>query len=107
MSDKIAREVAFQAALSMYADEPCRICGRPLTMDDLRDGAVFAGYNADNTSRAAHKQCWDNAMDVMRKITPVEVQDAVREWLWANRIDRDRKFYDAVQRWSDLVEGEE
>lgn len=51
-------------ALSMYTGEPCRICGRILTMDDVRAGAVFAGYSKDNKSRAAHKLCWDNAMDV-------------------------------------------
>ena len=41
-------------ALSMYEDEPCRICGRLLTMEDLKNGAVFAGYSDDNTSRPAH-----------------------------------------------------
>lgn len=46
-------------ALSAYQDEPCRICGKPVTMADLEAGAVFAGYNADNTSRSAHKHCWD------------------------------------------------
>ena len=51
-------------ALSMYAGEPRRICGRLLTMDDIKAGAVFAGYSKDNKSRAAHKLCWDNAMDV-------------------------------------------
>ncbi len=45
-------------ALAMYINEPCRICGTPLTEDDIKT-AVFAGYSSCNRSRAAHKQCWD------------------------------------------------
>ena len=44
-------------ALSFYAGEPCRICGELLTMKDLNDGA---GYSDDNSSRSAHRQCWEN-----------------------------------------------
>ena len=50
-----------QIALSMYANEPCRVCGKLLTMDDLRNGAVYATYSADSTSRAAHKDCWERS----------------------------------------------
>lgn len=49
-----------RVAVSMYANEPCRICGKLLTMDDLHDGAVFAGYSTDNKSRSAHNACWEN-----------------------------------------------
>ena len=47
-----------QFALSMYAGEPCRICGELLTMDDLNDDSVFAGYSSDNAARVAHETCW-------------------------------------------------
>ena len=53
-------------ASGMYVGEPCRICGLLLTVIDVKDGAVFAGYSADNKSRAAHKLCWDNAADIHR-----------------------------------------
>ena len=49
-------------ALSFYAGEPCRICGELLTMEDLNDGAVFAGYSDDNSSRSAHRQCWEHSV---------------------------------------------
>ena len=51
-------------ALSMYVGEPCRICGCLLTVNDVKAGAVFAGYSKDNKSRAAHKLCWNNATDI-------------------------------------------
>ena len=57
-------------ALCMYADEPCRICGRILSMEDIKSGAVFAGYSKDNKSRAAHKHCFDNAMEIWREMHP-------------------------------------
>lgn len=49
------------AALSTYTGEPCRICGKVISMDDMRDGAVFAGYSADNAARAVHAQCWQKS----------------------------------------------
>ena len=45
-------------AVAMYAGEPCRICGELLTMEDLNDGA---GHSDDNSSRSAHRQCWENS----------------------------------------------
>lgn len=47
-------------ALGMYADEPCRICGKNLTLSDIYNGAVFVGYSQDKTSRSAHEECWKN-----------------------------------------------
>lgn len=55
-------------ALSMYANEPCRICGIVLSLDDVKTGAVFAGYSQDNTSRAAHKRCWLGMVDVLQSL---------------------------------------
>jgi len=52
-------------AMSMYAGEPCRICGKLLTMEDINDGAVFAGY--DNSSRSAHRLCWENSKRIFAK----------------------------------------
>ena len=57
-------------AIIMYADEPCRICGQTLTLEDIKAGAVFAGYSADRASRSAHKHCWDNALEIMREMFP-------------------------------------
>lgn len=51
-------------AASMYANEPCRICGAMLTMDDINNGAVFAGYSSDNAARSAHKACWQRSPGV-------------------------------------------
>jgi hypothetical protein len=54
----ISRESAVRIAMSFYAGEPCRICGKTLTMKDIEDGAIYAGYSKNNESRAAHKNCW-------------------------------------------------
>jgi hypothetical protein len=45
--------------LDMYVDEPCRICGELLTLEDIKNGAVYAGYSSDNIGRSAHKKCWE------------------------------------------------
>lgn len=50
-----------QVALSMYTNEPCRICGAMLTLDDVNNGAVYAGYSQDSAARAAHKSCWQRS----------------------------------------------
>lgn len=65
------RPAMAEFALSMYADEPCRICRRLLTMADLKDGATFAGYSADGTARAAHRVCWQNFEELLRTL-PVQ-----------------------------------
>lgn len=59
--DAETRKVLDRVALAQYADEPFRVCGEMLTMDDLQT-AVFAGYSQDNTSRAAHKRCYDSGV---------------------------------------------
>lgn len=79
------RQKAYTIALSMYADEPCRICRRFLTWDDLHDGAKFAGYSVDGTSRAAHRVCWENFEELLRTL-PVE---RVHELMNSTTIDVD------------------
>jgi hypothetical protein len=51
----ISKETAVQIALSMYLDEPCRICGE--LIKDIT-GVVYTGYSKDNKSRSAHGKCW-------------------------------------------------
>ncbi len=46
-----------ETPLSMYANEPCRICGKLLSSEDVND-AVFAGYDRSDKSRSAHGECW-------------------------------------------------
>lgn len=67
-------EGAQKIALSMYAGEPCRICGKIIWEQDINDGAVYAGYSADNHSRSAHKHCWENSPE---------------KYLWAYPIDNE------------------
>lgn len=57
-------EQVVDIALSMYADEPCRICRRNIDEADVR-GAVFTGYcEVDGrTSRSSHGQCWRDLSD--------------------------------------------
>lgn len=62
-------------ALSMYAHEPCRICGRELLMADIKNGAVFAGYNADDTSRSAHRRCWYGVMDIVQSASDTQIHE--------------------------------
>ena len=57
-------------ALRMYADELCRICGHILTDEDIKAGAIWTGYSKDGKSRSAHKDCWDNAMEIVREMYP-------------------------------------
>jgi len=59
--------------LLAYANEPCRICGKLLTKDDILT-AVFAGYSRDSKSRAAHKECCE-------KYPPVGYQVPNPKWI--------------------------
>lgn len=59
LSDDNVQRAARDLAIAAYANEPCRICGRMLTVDDIQQNAVFAGYAKDAPSRSAHKTCWD------------------------------------------------
>lgn len=49
--------------LSFYVGEPCRICGKPITREDIDNGAVFASYSDDDLSRSVHKECWEERED--------------------------------------------
>jgi hypothetical protein len=51
-------DTVLEYALNMYVGEPCRICGEPITREDLDNHTVFAGYSKDNKSRSAHSECW-------------------------------------------------
>ena len=63
-----ALEAAADLVLMQYTGEPCRICGVPLTLDDVLDHAVFIGYSADSKSRAAHRACWERYLSVARQL---------------------------------------
>jgi len=41
---------------AMVCDEPCRICGGKVMWEDQ----VWAGWSSCNTTRLAHKQCWNS-----------------------------------------------
>lgn len=69
-------EVALAVALMMYANEPCRICGRQITVMDVRT-AVFAGYSDIRPARAAHRDCWEGLRDVVRTMDQ-ELLDEMR-----------------------------
>jgi hypothetical protein len=52
-------ELAAALQRSMYGGEPCRICGGEQLPEDS-ESQVFAGYSSCNTTRTAHKQCWQS-----------------------------------------------
>jgi len=56
---EVDRDIALDLIFEMYANEPCRICGKNITIEQVKSDAVFAGYSQDNKSRSAHKECWD------------------------------------------------
>jgi hypothetical protein len=58
-TNKKRDDALIRLALSTYVDEPCRICGKPITWQDIETGVVFAGYSDDLSSRSAHKACWE------------------------------------------------
>lgn len=62
----MSESVLLNMVLTTYVNEPCRICGRIITRDDIDSGAVFAGYSKDGGSRGAHKRCWDGMVTVAR-----------------------------------------
>jgi hypothetical protein len=51
------RDAAMMLALAMYADEPCRLCGKTITAADL-DSAVWVGYDDVKPGRCGHRACW-------------------------------------------------
>jgi len=64
MSDNRTRD-AIGMALAMYANEPCRICGKTITEADVSQ-ALFAGYSQRGSSRSAHRRCWYGMVEVAR-----------------------------------------
>lgn len=69
------REYMAEIALSMYSNEPCRICGELLTIDDLHNGAIYAGYSVDNKSRTAHSLCWNKNIEKGLWAYPLDAKD--------------------------------
>lgn len=63
---------ALAMALMMYANEPCRICGRQITAVDVKT-AVFAGYSDVRPARAAHRECWDGMSDIVKSMSQKEM----------------------------------
>jgi hypothetical protein len=66
---EISKDDAVKIALSMYENEPCRICGELIT--DARK-AVYAGYSADSKARSAHKTCWDKRIPKPQWAYPID-----------------------------------
>lgn len=69
MADKVEfipmnRKDVLEMAIMAYVDEPCRICGKPITREDMTNHARFAGYSKNDKSRAAHNDCWEKNIPV-------------------------------------------
>jgi hypothetical protein len=69
---------AARMALAMYTNEPCRICGRMIGVDDLKD-LVFAGYSKRWPARAAHGRCWRGFLDMCLSFGEKDDNPAVDE----------------------------
>ena len=52
-------------ALSFYAGEPCRLCQREITMDDLQGAARYVGYSEKYEGRSVHDECWSRFIELM------------------------------------------
>lgn len=70
-------DTVINLAISMYVGEPCRICGAKITIEDIKDGAVFVGYNEDNTSRSAHRRCWYGFVKLVQSQSVLDI-DSLR-----------------------------
>lgn len=57
-SEKKYHDTLVNIAMSFYLDKPCRICGLPITTQDL-EHLVWTGYSKDNKARTAHFGCWE------------------------------------------------
>lgn len=78
LDDDNKRRLAARMALGMYAHEPCRICRRLIEVEDLHD-LVFAGYSRDGKTRAAHKVCWDNFVELLQTLPPARLYELVND----------------------------
>lgn len=72
------RRLAFRMAMGMYANEPCRICRRLIEASDLHT-LVFAGYSRDGKTRAAHKVCWDNFVELLQTLPAARLYELVND----------------------------
>lgn len=66
-------DIILNLLLFQYAGEPCRICRQLLTVDDIKEGAKFAGYSVDGTARAAHRVCWQNFVELVQTLPREQV----------------------------------
>lgn len=78
LRDEDTRKIAAGFALTLYADEPCRICRKILTMADVHDGAKFAGYSRDGKARAAHRVCWENFVEMLETMPAERLQELMQ-----------------------------
>lgn len=62
------RSAVADMALRMYANEPCRICRRMITVEEI-NGIVFTGYTEvdGKVSRSSHRDCWFGLTDEGRQ----------------------------------------
>ncbi len=56
---QVDKKFAVSMMINMYINEPCRICGKIITKDDLNE-LIFTGYSECSKARAAHGSCWKN-----------------------------------------------
>ncbi len=64
-------------ALMAYANEPCGVCGKNITKEDLLDkrDVVFTGYKkkSGRVSRTSHGACWRGLTEEQRRAIKEEV----------------------------------
>lgn len=45
-----------------------------ITIEDVESGAVFAGYDATSSLRAAHRRCWNGLIDIIKSSETEEIK---------------------------------
>lgn len=72
------RRIAAKLALSMYANEPCRICRRLLSAADLPT-MVYAGWSRDGKARVVHLVCWENFVELLQMLPAQRLHELANE----------------------------
>lgn len=70
------KRVLLKIATENYMNEPCAICGRNIEQSDL-ETIVFARYSDIDHARAAHQQCWNGFMRMLRAVPDDELAELV------------------------------